>query len=166
MGCWKACRGLPACEGEPVPLLDTYDGRQADGHSCGAVAFDVLHRFHHGSKAPRWTRELPDPARGMGADTLELLVRRHFGCVAVGHWDIPRLAYLTTFTPVLCLITVEQEQDHWVCVRGVTPKYVHYACPTNGRERTHRDLWDSVWVDATAGGAWRRFGLTGWPGGG
>lgn len=146
-----------------MPLLDTADVRQRTDHGCGATAFDVLYRFHHGGRSPRWTQELPDPARGMGPDTLELLVRRHFDCVAVGHWDLARLALFARFTPVLCLVTVGHESDHWVCVRGVTRSRVHVQCPDRGRyDATHAE-WSAAWTDATAGGAYPRLALTGWP---
>lgn len=164
MACWRVGRGLPACgEGADVPLLDLQDVRQSTTHGCGAAAFDCLFRFHHGNRAPRWTHELPDPARGLGPDTMELLVRRHFDHVLVGHIDVPRLRLLAAFTPVLCVVTVGEELDHWVTVRGVTGGYVHYQDPDAGPVRKKLADWLEAWTDSTAGGAWAKFALTGWP---
>lgn len=146
-----------------MPLLDTPELRQRDGHSCGAVAFDILYRFHHGGKAPRWTQELPDPARGMGPDTLELLVRKHFDNVVVGHIDLRTLKWLSSFTPTLCLVRIDHELDHWTVVRAVTRSKVHTQDPDEGRKHYSHEEWVGMWTDAASGGAFVRYAVAGWP---
>ena len=147
-----------------MPLLDTPECLQDKPHNCSAGAYRTLFRFHYTKKPlPDWD-ELADPVRGMGPDILELLVRKEFRNVCVGHLDLKYLRFLATFTPVLCIITVGPESDHWVCVRGVTRDYVHVQDPSPERPRhkyTHAEFL-KVWVDSTAGGAYQRYGLTGW----
>jgi hypothetical protein len=147
-----------------MPLLDTPECPQSLPHNCSAAAFATLFRFHFPRKPlPDWG-ELADPVRGMGPDTLELLVRKEFRNVCVGHLDLKHLRFLTTFTPVLCIVTVGPEEDHWVNVRGVTRGYVWVQDPNPESPRhkyTHAE-WARAWVDSTAGGAYSRFGLAGW----
>jgi ABC-type bacteriocin/lantibiotic exporter with double-glycine peptidase domain len=147
-----------------VPLLDTPEIVQNHPHSCGSGAFGILFRFHYPRKTmPDWG-ELADPVRGMGPDTLELLVRKEFSNVCVGHLDLKHLRLLSTFTPVLCIVTVGHESDHWVCTRAVTSKhvYVQDPDPANPRHRyTHKEFL-KAWVDSTAGGIYQRFAIAGW----
>lgn len=161
MSCWRLDRGLQPCEGADMPILSVPDLRQNDSHSCGAVALDVLLRYH-GRKLPADVKRLADPVKGLGPDTAELVVRRHLDHVLTGHIDLERLRVLSAFTPVLCVVTLTPEVDHWVCVVGVTRSRVHYHCPTNGVQWLSHAEWDRVWVDCTAGGVWRRYALTGW----
>lgn len=161
--CWRIPRALPACEGFEMPLLDTPDRRQTLPHNCGACAFEILFRFHYPRKPiPEWG-ELADPVRGVGPDTLELFVRKEFTYSFAGHGDLPVLRYFAGFTPVLCVVTVGPESDHWVCVRGVTRTHVHTQDPDEGRKKYTHDEWLAVWRDVTAGGVYEHFCLTGWP---
>lgn len=160
--CWRESRGLPACEGEDVPLLDTSDFRQTTPHSCGSGAFHILYRFHFPKKPlPDWG-ELADPVRGIGPDTLELFVRKEFRNVTVGHIDLPHLRFLAARTPVLCIITNGFESDHWFAVRGVTRERVYVQDPDSGRHSYTHAEWGRAWRDSTAGGIYERFALTGW----
>jgi ABC-type bacteriocin/lantibiotic exporter with double-glycine peptidase domain len=147
-----------------MPLLDTPGITQDKPHNCGAAAFHILFRYHFPKKPlPDWG-ELADPVRGLGPDALELFVRKEFRNISVGHLDLKHLRFLSTFTPVLCIVTVGPEADHWVCVRGVTGGYVHVQDPDPEHPRhryTHAE-WFRAWRDTTAGGAFQRYGLTGW----
>lgn len=145
-----------------MPLLDTADVRQRDAHDCGAAAFAVLFRYHFPRKPlPDWG-ELADPVRGLGPDALELFVRKEFPQVLVGHLDLPLLRHLSARTPVLCLVTVGPQSDHWVAVRGVTAHRVHVQDPDQGRASYPHAEWLDVWRDVTAGGVYERFAVTGW----
>jgi len=145
-----------------MPLLDTPQIAQDGPHKCGKGAFNCLFRFHHRTRPfPDWG-ELADPVRGIGPETLELFVKKEFPSYCIGHIDLKHLRFLSAFTPVLCLITVDHELDHWVCVRGVTRDYVYTQDPAEGRLRYPHAEWAGVWKDAAAGGIYRRFALTGW----
>lgn len=147
-----------------MPLLDTPAIEQTSPHGCGAAAFATLFRFHYPKKPlPDWG-ELADPVRGVGPEALELFVRKEFNCVAAGHFDLARLRMFAGFTPVLCVVKLSTELDHWVAVRGVTPHYVHVQDPETGRRRYTHAEWLAAWTDATAGGIYERFALTGWRG--
>lgn len=145
-----------------MPLLDTLQLEQSLPYNCGAAAFHILYRYHYPRKPlPEWG-ELADPVRGVGADAMELFVRHEFANVCVGHLDLKHLRFLASFTPVLCIITVAPDCDHWSCVRGVTRQYVWTQDPDTGRRRYTHDEWMRVWCDSTAGGAYPRFAVTGW----
>lgn len=147
-----------------MPLLDTPQIAQRVPHGCGAAAFEILFRFHYPRKpVPDWG-ELADPVRGLGPDALELFVRKEFPNVCVGHLDLEHLKFLAARTPVLCIVRVDAESDHWVAVRGVTRKSVWVQDPDPERPRHHypHEEWMGVWRDATAGGTYERFAITGW----
>jgi hypothetical protein len=145
-----------------MPLLDTPERLQDRPHGCGATAFEILFRFHFPRRPmPEWG-ELADPVRGIGPDTLELFVRKEFANSFIGQIDLRTLRHLTGFTPVLCILTVGPESDHWVCVRGVTGKHVYTQDPDCGRRKYTHAEWMTAWRDATAGGVYERFAVTGW----
>lgn len=147
-----------------MPLLDTPEITQKLPHDCGAAAFHTLFRFHFPRKpVPDWG-ELADPVRGLGPDALELFTRKEFRNVAVGHFDLSLLRTFVSFTPVLVIVTVGTAEDHWLCVRGVTPTRVYVQDPDPAHPRrhyTHQEFL-AVWRDCTAGGVYERFALTGW----
>jgi len=142
--------------------LAVVDLRQRDNHSCGGVALDVHFRFH-GLRLPRMYRALPDPVRGLGPDTAELIVRKHYAHVIAGRLDLATLRHFSRFTPVLCVITVAPESDHWVNCIGVSRTRVHFHCPSDGLQSVPHADWLAMWRDAGPG-AYLRYGLTGWPG--
>lgn len=147
-----------------MPMLDTADLRQKDDWSCGAVALDVLFRYH-GLRLPAPMRSLADPAKGMDPATLELIVRRHLVYVAAGRWDLRTLRAFAARTPVVCHVVVRGDGgvpvDHYVVARGVTRTRVHAHCPSRGRYDVPHAEWLAGWTDTT--GSWPRFALTGWP---
>jgi len=147
-----------------MPLLETPDIRQRSDHDCGAAAFKTLFRYHYPRKPlPDWG-ELADPERGVGPDALELFTRKEFpDCHLRARLDLRALRYHATHTPVICLITVAPDLDHWTVVRGVTAHRVHAQCPDAGRlSYTHAD-WLGRWRDATSGSIYTRLAITGWP---
>jgi hypothetical protein len=149
-----------------MPLLDTPELVQGDGdHRCGPVAFNILFRFHYPRKPyPSWG-ELADPVRGLGPDTMELMVRKEFPYVSVGRLDLHSLCLWASFTPVLCVVKTDDPTiDHWVAVRSVTAHRVHVQDPDPNTRRcsfTHA-AWLDLWTDSPELG-YDRFGIAGWP---
>lgn len=143
-------------------MLALPDIRQHTDFGCGAAALEVAYRFAFEIPIPRWVRDLPDPARGVGPDTMELVVRKLFPHYLYGRLDLQTLRQLTRHTPVIALITIGPDIDHWVVASGVTRSRVHFHDPMCGVRSIPIDDWGVTWTDAAAGGAYARFGLAGW----
>jgi hypothetical protein len=150
-------------------LLDLADLRQDDEHSCGAVALEVLFRFH-GTPPGRWkhlVRELVNPVDGLYPDTVVAILHSVFGVPPLrGSMEVDDLRHLTrTGRPVLCLVRCDapdQTIGHWVVCRGVGRGRVYCQCPTNGRVSYVFSRWSDTWTDGSADG-YVRFAACGWP---
>lgn len=146
-----------------MPFLDTAELLQGKPHGCGETAFAILWKYHYARKPlPDWS-EIADPVRGLGAGTLELFVKKSFGCYLAGHLDLDRLRVFAGFTPVVCIRRLSSELDHWTVVRGVGRKRVATQDPEGGRKEYAHDEWLADWTDAAEGGVYRRWAITGWP---
>lgn len=154
--CWRADRGLTACEGEPV-LLDIPDIRQAADYDCGAAALDAVARFH--GIRERGPAKLCNVVQGMSPDMIEAWLRAVGLRVLSGSMTVDDLQHLTrTGRPVLCPTTLYG--GHWVVVRGVERGRVHYHCPTIGANKMTFAWWLLHWRDATrAGHEFDRWGI-------
>lgn len=161
MECWRLERGLGPCGSDAV-LLTLPDIRQQTDHDCGAAALRAVLEYH-GIQPARWLKRLANPVQGMAPDTIEAVMWEAFGHVSRGTMTVADLQHFAnTRRPVLCPITVDG-MGHWVAVRGVAHRYVHFHDPSTGPRSLSLPAWRTAWTDYTPGTQYRNFGLVGWP---
>lgn len=147
---WFRARAIPRAE--VSMLLDLPDLRQQTDYDCGACAVDVIARFH-GLRA-RGPAKLANAVQGMAPDTVAAVLRS-LGLRVLAGPLVGGIADLQHYTraglPVLCPITADAG-GHWVAVRGVERRRVHYHCPTNGPRTMGLQTWLDGWRDTSASG--------------
>ncbi len=140
-------------------ILDLSDSRQQHDHTCGPAALESVFRFW--GKSVRGVTGLANPVQGMSPDTVEAILRRAgFGLLS-GNLIVPDLRHFTRLgRPVLCPITTDAGEGHWVAVAGVSRGRVHYQCPTHGPASLRDTDWLPRWADATRfGHGFERWGI-------
>lgn len=163
MPCWRLEHGL-APYGSTDVLLTIPDVRQSTSHDCGAAALSAVLQYH-GLPAARWLKKLSNPIQGMAPDTIEAVLWEAFGRVTRGTMTVADLRHFAnTRRPVLCPVTFEDGEGHWVVVRGVAYGQIHYHCPQDGPDSVSVNTWNAIWHDSTPGSVYQAFGVTGWMG--
>lgn len=146
-------------------LLDTPQGVEVPGdYTCGPESLRVMLGFH-GIVVPRQHIALASPDRGMSDETLEAVVRALCNNVAVGRWGLEELAHFTRMgRPVVCLVSVDNPADHWVCVRGCHAGRVHYHDPAEEPRRRSLPAAEFLkWWDGPKHNNLFRLAVCGWP---
>lgn len=145
---WRTARGLGAWEGAEM-LLKIPDVRQATEHDCGAAAIEAVCRFH-GVK-DRGPARLANAVDGMSPATVEAVLRSLGLAVLSGTMTAGDLRHLAdTGRPVLC--PTAHRGGHWVVVRGVARRRVHFHCPIDGPGSLPVATWETLWSDSTRAG--------------
>lgn len=145
--CWRAERGLPACEEQTVKLLDLADLRQSADCDCGEAAVDTVFdalgvRLTAASVLSSTAQDGAHPA------SIEAALRRAGLYVQSGTMTLADLQHHVRLgRPVLCPVSLHG--GHWVVVRGVGRGCVYYQCPAVGPSRTRFLEWDEIWRDST-----------------
>lgn len=140
-------------------MLDTEDVRQTEGHDCGEAAMDTAFRLF-GLRSV--VVGLATPLDGMHPATIEAVLQKAGMFVQSGRMTVEDLKHHTRLgRPVLCPVSLYG--GHWVVVRGVGPKRVHYHCPTDGRRSVSHESWDALWHDVErAGHTFVHWGIATW----
>lgn len=143
-------------------LLDTPKDRMKFDYDCGGNALAVFFGTH-GLSLPEAYYKLASPARGIGTETAEAVLGSHFAGVAVGiNWTLDDLKFhLSLSRPIITLVCVDTDADHWVVVRGIENGRVHYHDPAYGRRSKSEKAW-LRWWQGSERNSWPRYGLTGW----
>ena len=148
VNCWRANRGFPPCEGDDVTLV-LPDLRQQTPHGCGRCALEVVWDYF----GVRARYAPPNPVDGMSPDTLENALWNSGVCVQAGSMDLDDLRYHTRRgRPVVCCVTHESGDGHWVVVAGVSRGAVRYQCPADGPARQRAAEFLARWRDQTRRG--------------
>lgn len=137
--------------------------RMRADYDCGGAALACVYGYF-GRTLPEEYYKLVNPARGIGPEACEAVMRAEFGGIAWGqNWTLDDLEHHLGFNrPVMCLVSVEAASDHWVVVHGSEAGYVLYQDPAYGRRRKRRKNW-LRWWHGPEQNAWARFGLVAWP---
>lgn len=140
-------------------MLNTRDIRQTDGHSCGDVAQDIVFDFF-GVRPP--APGLSSEPDGLHPAVIEATFRKAGMRVQSGSMDTRDLKHhIAQGRLVLC--PIDLFGGHWVVVRGVSRAYVHYQCPTEGRQRKIHESWNGLWRDSTRSGhSFDHWGIAVW----
>lgn len=134
------------------------DIRQAEDYDCGTAAMDTVCRFYH--KRERGPVKLANQIQGMAPETVEALARSLGFHVISGRMLIEDLRLLTKTRPVMCCITHDTGEGHWVVVRGVQRGRVYFQCPTLGPRSLEKVQWLKQWTDRTVKGhAYDQWGI-------
>lgn len=145
-------------------MLAIEDVRQRDDFGCGRAALDAVFRFW-GRRLPRDHAALTNPEQGTHPDTVRAVLRAADFLVLDGSMSVADLTHLTRAgRPVLTLLAQGGgPAGHWVVVRGVGRRRVHYHCPSNGRCSLPLASWESWWDDRDREevGYWR-WGIAPW----
>ncbi len=118
-------------------MLELPDVRQRDEFSCGSAVYRCVVEFLLGS-----SKRIPaDPHDGVHPFELEPALRRAGLKTQSGSMEVADLKWhVSQGRPVICLIRVEGG-GHWVVVRGVTAKRVHFHDPAKGRVWLTHEQW-------------------------
>lgn len=133
-------------------LLKISDVRQEAEHDCGAAAVEAVLRFH--DVDPRRHSKvisLANAVDGMSPATVEAVLRSLGLAVLSGTMTAADLRHLCdTRRPVLC--PTAHRGGHWVVVRGVARRRVHFHCPVDGPASLPIATWNTLWQDSTRAG--------------
>ncbi len=133
------------------------DIRQRSSWSCGRACLEIV-----------WaclsvrTRHTPDnPIDGMSPDTLENALWNSGLRVQAGSMDLDTLRFHTRRGwPVVCCVTHDSGEGHWVVVSGVARGSVAYQCPTDGAMKKPAAEFLARWTDQTRRGMqYARWGI-------
>jgi ABC-type bacteriocin/lantibiotic exporter with double-glycine peptidase domain len=162
MNCWREQCGLPRCrEDETVITLD--DRRQKNGWTCGRVAIEIVWDY-----LGLGNRSVPStPLDGTSPDTLESVLWQSGVTVQSGSMDLADLQYHTRRgRPVICAVTEESGEGHWVVVAGVRHGKVYFQCPLDGPCKEAAQQFEMRWQDHTRRGVvYTQWGVACGPGG-
>lgn len=133
-----------------------------DDYSCGTTASRILFGYA-GLQFPEEFKSLANPVRGTSPETLEAILRSGFGGVAWGNgWTLKDLdLHLSLDRPVICLVSTETPNDHWVVVRGISGGRVHLQDPDRGRRSLGYAKWLKSWYGPAENDA-PGYALTAW----
>lgn len=140
-------------------MLDTQDFRQDTDSSCGDVAQDIVFAYF-GVRPP--SPALSSEPDGLHPAVIEATFRKAGLRVQSGQMNLRDLKHhIAQGRLVLC--PIDLFGGHWVVVRGITPSYVHYQCPTEGRQKKIHESWVGLWRDSTRSGhAFDKWGIAVW----
>ena len=93
--------------------------------------------------------------------TVPLLLLQRFLRSQSGSMDLNDLQYHTKRgRPVICAVTEESGEGHWVVVAGVRHGRVYYQCPVDGPSKETGQEFEMRWQDHTRRGVvYTRWGV-------
>ena len=153
---------MPACgESVAVPLLTLPDVRQTAGHDCGEAAAKCVLEVYQVVAKPKFAT----PIDGSDPRTLESWFRRLGFHVLSGEMTLDILkAICQQMRPVICLITPEGSDSHYVTVKRVSRRGVYFQCPWDGPSSMSEADWLESWTAVDrCGTRYSRWALACWP---
>ncbi len=133
-------------------LLNLPDIRQREAFDCGSAVVDAICQYH--GLIQTGPVKLSNAIAGMSPDTLTAVLRG-IGYRVLSGPMVGGLADLQHYTrrglPVLCPITLDAS-GHWVIVRGVERRAVHYHDPDAGPQTMAAQKWLDGWRDMSESG--------------
>lgn len=140
-------------------LLALPDLRQSAGHDCGEVALRCVLSFYGIKAAVR----LATPERGTAPEQLENAMKSIGLRVVSGEMNIGDLKHFCdTKRPVLAVVHWPNEEDsHWLAVRGVSRGKVYYQDPAEGQCKKSIKEFLSSWNAGGRVGPYKTWGVCG-----
>lgn len=139
---------------------------QKDDWTCGRAALAMLFKFYK-TPVPRDLEYFCSPDEGIQPDAVKAILHRQYGHYTSCRMTVGILrGYIRDGKPVLTPIVWDEknpQESHWVVVRGVTPRRVHYVCPLEGFRSRSIDEWMKFWYGWGGLVGYFCWGVTSWP---
>ncbi len=146
-------------------LIDTKDIRQTKSFDCGAVTTAVACRVFGICRKKDYFHNLlgTNGINGTDPRTIEAFIRLEGLKVLSGEMDIEDLRHSTKHgKPVITLVNYGNF-GHYIVVRGVTRKHVHFHDPELGRQKMLISEFILSWIDSDRFGVcYHQFGIVVW----
>lgn len=137
---------------------------QSTPYDCGDAAMQTVLQYHKIVAPSR----LASPIEGLDPVSLERHLRHKLGLlVSAGSMTVVDLKhYCDVNRPPIALVTWPEDDDesHWVVVRGVSRGRVYIQDPADGPQNVRIDAWEAMWHgDGRMGEQYRQWSVVGWP---